>query len=394
MKLLKNKNEYIKKIWICLFLTISLGVGVFISKGVYDKMAYNNKNIEEEVLEASSLDTDTNNAESNEQYQVLLEHLFDYRNKAILDQDTDILKELYDTNKKFGLWAYEHEVKKMKYIENWSNKQGVNFNDIKTRVVVKKFKEKEEDLYGIICTVSTEYKYSYENEPDVTNMFRIGTYHYLNVVIRDDQYVIVKEWYTDPFEDSLNLDNIDTVEIENYIKNHEKVEVQLTNEQQKAINYAHQYCGAAADEEYGFKYNKNYRDFNPEGGDCANFASQILYESGRFKKNDTWNFNGKDGTKAWVNAQGFKNYMIYSGRAQYITKGAYNDVYKEAYNLRPGDIVGYEKGGRITHVSTVTGLDSKGYPLVTCHNTDRYLVPWDLGWSNKDIKFHLIKVNY
>ena len=54
----------------------------------------------------------------------------------------------------------------------------------------------------------------------------------------------------------------------------------------------------------------------------------------------------------------------------------------------------YEKNGRITHVSTVTGLDSKGYPLVTCHNTDRLLVPWDLGWSDKSIRFHLIKVNY
>ena len=39
----------------------------------------------------------------------------------------------------------------------------------------------------------------------------------------------------------------------------------------------------------------------------------------------------------------------------------------------PGDIVAYEKGGRITHVSTVTGVDSRGYPLVTCHNTDRDL---------------------
>lgn len=389
MKLLKNK--YIKKIGICLFLTISLGISVFISKGIYNKVVYNeNKQIKEEVLEVSSIDTDAN----NDQYKVLLEHLFDYRNKAILDQNTEILKELYDTDKKFGLWAYEHEVKKMKYIKNWSDKQGVNFNDIKTKVYVKKIKEKEEDLYGIICTVSTEYKYSYENEPNVTNMFRIGTYHYLNVVIKDNQYAIVKEWYTDPFEDSLNLENIDSQEIENYIKSHEKIEVQLTEEQQKAINYAHQYCGAAADEEYGFKYNKNYRDYNPEGGDCANFASQILFESGRFKKNGIWNFDGKDGTKAWVNAQGFKNYIVYSGRGQYLAKGTYEDVYKEAYNLRPGDFVGYEKGGRITHVSTVTGLDSKGYPLVTCHNTDRYLVPWDLGWSNKSIKFHLIKVNY
>lgn len=86
--------------------------------------------------------------------------------------------------------------------------------------------------------------------------------------------------------------------------------------------------------------------------------------------------------------------MLNSGRGSLIAKGSYNDVYKEAYNLRPGDFVGYEKGGRITHVSTVTGQDSKGYPLVTCHNTDRLLVPWDLGWSNKAIRFHLIKVNY
>ena len=144
MKLLKNKNEYIKKIVICLCLTISLGGSVFITKGRYD----DNKNIKEEVLEASKIDTDSNTDETNNQYKLLLEHLFDYRNKAILDQNEEILKELYDTNKKFGLWAYEHEVKKMKYIKSWSDKQGVDFKDIKTKVIVKKIKEKEEDLYG------------------------------------------------------------------------------------------------------------------------------------------------------------------------------------------------------------------------------------------------------
>lgn len=122
----------------------------------------------------------------------------------------------------------------MKYIKSWSDKQGVDFKDIKTKVIVKKIKEKEEDLYGIICTVSTEYKYSYENQKDVINTFRIGTYHYLNVVIRDNQYVIVKEWYTDPFEDSLNLENINSNEIRNYIENHEKAEIQLTKEQRKS----------------------------------------------------------------------------------------------------------------------------------------------------------------
>ncbi|MFR9070931.1 MAG: amidase domain-containing protein, partial [Paraclostridium sp.] len=224
--------------------------------------------------------------------------------------------------------------------------------------------------------------------------FRIGTYHYLNMRIVDNEYVITKEWYTDPFADSLHLDNIKSDDIRNYILSKENQPISLTNEQTKAMEYAHKYCGAAADEEHGMKFNPKYKDFNPDGGDCANFASQIMYESKRFKKNRIWNYEGNSGTKAWVNAQGFKNYLLNSGRGSLISKGSYEDVYKTAYNMRPGDIVAYEKGGRITHVSTVTGLDSRGYPLVTCHNTDRLLVPWDLGWSDKSIRFHLIKVHY
>ncbi len=336
----------------------------------------------------------TENNEAKEEYKILLENLFDDRNKYILQENSEKLKALYETEKKYGLWAYEHEIKKMKYLKNWSQKQGVKFIDIKTKVKIKKMREKETDLYGVICTVSTEYKYSYENQKDVVNVFRIGTYHYLNVKSIDNQYVIVKEWYTDPFADSLNLDNINSDQIRSYILVQQKQDVLLKLEQRKAIDYAHRYCGAAADEEYEFKFNPSYKDFNPDGGDCANFASQIMYESTRFKKNSIWNYSSGDATKAWVNAQAFKNYILNSGRGSLIDKGTYNEIYKISYKLVPGDFVAYEKDGRITHISTVTGVDSKGYPLVTCHNTDRLLVPWDLGWSNKSIKFHLIKVHY
>lgn len=383
MKLIKNK--YIKYILLNSLLICFLAL-------IFN---YKTENINEEnlVKEVYS-NNDEHPKEISEQYTILLENLFDYRNEAILDKNENILKSIYDTDIKFGLWAYEQEVKKMKYLENWSSKQGVKFNDIKAKVRIKKMREREKNLYGIICDVSTEYKYSYENEPNKINMCRIGTYHYLHVKIKDGNYIITKEWYTDPFADSLNLENIKSEDIKNYIINHEEIHLTLTKEQEKAIEYAHRYCGAAADEEYGLKFNPKYKDFNGDGGDCANFASQIMYESGRFKKNCIWNYEKGSATKAWVNAQGFKNYIINSGRGSYIAKGSYEEVYREAYNLRPGDFVGYEKKGRITHVSTVTGLDSKGYPLVTCHNTDRLLVPWDLGWSDKSIRFHLIKVNY
>ena len=381
MSRLKFKNKYIKIIVMSLCLILPLGLGSIIYK-------LNSKVSE---IEAIKIDEDD---QIKQQYQLLLQNLFDYRNKAILEQNEEILKELYDTDKKTGLWAYEHEVEKMKYLKNWSSKQGVTFNDIKTKVKIRKVKEKETDLYGIICNVATDYNYSYENEKDVKNIFRIGTEHYLNVKIKDNQYIITKEWYTDPFADSLNLENIKSDDIRSYILAQQKPDIQLTQEQQKAIDYAHRYCGVSTEEEYEFKFNREYKNFNPDGGDCANFASQIMYESGRFKKNSIWNYNNRDGTKAWVNAQGFKNYILNSGRGSLICKGSYEETYKESYNLRPGDFVAYEKGGRITHVSTVTGMDSKGYPLVTCHNTDRLLVTWDLGWSNKTIRFHLIRVHY
>lgn len=381
MSRLKFKNKYIKIIVMSLCLILPLGLGSIIYK-------LNSKVSE---IEAIKIDEDD---QIKQQYQLLLQNLFDYRNKAILEQNEEILKELYDTDKKTGLWAYEHEVEKMKYLKNWSSKQGVTFNDIKTKVKIRKVKEKETDLYGIICNVATDYNYSYENEKDVKNIFRIGTEHYLNVKIKDNQYIITKEWYTDPFADSLNLENIKSDDIRSYILAQQKPDIQLTQEQQKAIDYAHRYCGVSTEEEYEFKFNREYKNFNPDGGDCANFASQIMYESGRFKKNSIWNYNNRDGTKAWVNAQGFKNYILNSGRGSLICKGSYEETYKESYNLRPGDFVAYEKGGSITHVSTVTGMDSKGYPLVTCHNTDRLLVPWDLGWSNKTIRFHLIRVHY
>lgn len=381
MSRLKFKNKYIKIIVMSLCLILPLGLGSIIYK-------LNSKVSEIEAIKIDEGD------QIKQQYQLLLQNLFDYRNKAILEQNEEILKELYDTDKKTGLWAYEHEVEKMKYLKNWSSKQGVTFNDIKTKVKIRKVKEKETDLYGIICNVATDYNYSYENEKDVKNIFRIGTEHYLNVKIKDNQYIITKEWYTDPFADSLNLENIKSDDIRSYILAQQKPDIQLTQEQQKAIDYAHRYCGVSTEEEYEFKFNREYKNFNPDGGDCANFASQIMYESGRFKKNSIWNYNNRDGTKAWVNAQGFKNYILNSGRGSLICKGSYEETYKESYNLRPGDFVAYEKGGRITHVSTVTGMDSKGYPLVTCHNTDRLLVPWDLGWSNKTIRFHLIRVHY
>ena len=354
--------------------------------------------IESEITK-SSTENDKKNQQLTEEplsaeFQSIVSDIIKNRNFCIAHGDAENLKASYNLNVKVSLWAYESEVQKIKYLNNWCEKQAIQFDNIESTVKVRKVKEKENGVYGLLFFNSTEFTYSYVDTPDVPNTFRLGTSHYMNLKKDGDRYIITKEWYTDPFADSLNLERLKTDEMRNFILNHHAPTYTLNKRTQKAIDYAHQYCGLSTDSNYLFKYNKSYKNFNPDGGDCANFASQILHEGGGFKKNCTWNYNHREGTKAWVNAQGFKNYMVGSGRAGYIGRGTYSEIYKAAYQLRPGDFVAYEKRGKIVHISTVTGLDSKGYPLVTCHNTDRLLVPYDLGWSNKGIRFHLIDVYY
>lgn len=322
-----------------------------------------------------------------------IKSIFEVRNKAVLENNLDALEAQYDLNTKYGTWAYQHEIKRIKYLRNWSEKQGITFTDIKSDIKIKYVTQKGDILTANVVR-STEYHYSYNDEPDKNNMLRIGTYHLLSITKKYESWTIVKEWYTDPFEDSLNLDNIKSDEYRNYIMSHKPRDFSNLNPRRiEAVKYADLYCGAAGTAETDFSYNKKYRDYNPLGGDCANFASQILFEGGKFKKTGAWNY-GNGATKAWVNASAFKNYWINSGRASVIAYGTYDKVYKASYKLLPGDFVAYEKKGDVTHISVVTGADSKGYTLVNCHNTDRYRVPWDLGWSNKGIKFWLVRVHY
>lgn len=330
----------------------------------------------------------------NEEIADAIDQIFRNRNNAIINEDLKLIQSMYDTSTKYGNWAYQYESIKVKYIDNWEKKQGIKFTDISPIVKIRSIKPKGEKFtLNLMC--STEYKYIYENEPDIVNSFRIGTYHVLDLQYQNEVWIITREWYKDPFGDTLNLDRINADSINQYISTHAARDLTAVGDRRKnAVEYAEKYCGAASEEKYGFKYNKEYKNYNSQGGDCANFASQILHEGGKFRKNHTWNYRKGEATRAWVNADGFKSYMLYSGRASLIAYGNYEKVYKASYKLLPGDFIAYEIKGDITHISVVTGADSKGYSFVTCHNTDRNNVPWDLGWSGSKIKFWLVRVHF
>lgn len=323
-----------------------------------------------------------------------IQQLFDSRNNALLEKNTNILTSLYNKEVRNGLWAYEHEIKKMNYLHQWAEKQSIRFTKIHSNVFVRNIKKKNNG-YTLNLSVSTEYEYVYSDSTIHNNSFSLGTYHSLDLISINDRWVITKEWYTDPFADSLNANKMNIQKMNEIILSNEAKDISNLNPRRLgALNYIDKYCGVAIPPEYEFKYNSKYGNFNPQGGDCANFASQMLYEGAGFTKNRTWNYERGAGSKAWLNAHAFNNYMLYSGRASLIAKGSYEQVLKNSYKLLPGDYIAYEKKGKVTHISVVSGIDSKGYVLVNSHNSDRYRVPWDLGWSNSNIKFWLVHVNY
>ncbi len=366
----------IKVILISLVFLIILGTGFYLQKTLFEN---------------STITVDDS---YNALLPLIIQQIFDLRNQAILNENISQLENLYDRDVKYGIWAFEHELKKFKYLHLWSSKQGIKFKKINSQIVVRSAKKKG-DGFTVNLLVSTEYQYLYENDLEKFNCFRIGTYHSLDLRPEKDKWVIIREWYTDPFADSLQLDELKSQQARQLILSGLPKDISLLNEKRlKTVDYISKYSGAANLPSYGFKYNSNYRNYNNLGGDCANFASQILYEGGGFQKNRTWNYERGAGSRAWINAQAFNNYMLHSGRGSLLTRGSYDRVLQVSYKLLPGDYIAYERKGKVVHISVVSGMDSKGYILVNSHNTDRNRVPWDLGWSNKNITFWLVRVNY
>ena len=109
---------------------------------------------------------------------------------------------------------------------------------------------------------------------------------------------------------------IDVDKVKSYVSAYTFVEMEKEEPDEKT-NYIAEARAAyspskvtAYTDRYWNSHNSAYPNFENMGGDCANFASQIMYEGGGFKKNNTWNYCNKNATKAWVNAQSFKNYLI------------------------------------------------------------------------------------
>jgi len=331
---------------------------------------------------------------NEEEIKAVLEDYFRQRGAALISGDPCYIEGQFDTSTTHGKWSYEHELTRIKYIKAWSDARGVTFKECEPRLKIFSFRGGTGSA-RIYMSVLTRFVYAYNTTPDILNEFCLGTKHTINMANKDGIWYITTDWYSDPLEDSgvagvyEEPDTIEVIEAQAY--NYARTRYNRA----KAVEYADLYCGALWSKADGYKYNTKYRNYADLGGDCANFASQVLSDknAGGLKMDGAWLYKKGSASKAWVNAEAFTRHMLYSGRARLVSRGKYNKVVNFTKYIGPGDIVSYEKKGDIVHVSIVTAIDSNGVPLVNSHTNDRYHVPWDLGWGSKEVSFWFLRIN-
>lgn len=329
-----------------------------------------------------------------------LQNLYNIRSSIFTSLDLKKLPELFDTSQKYGSWALDHEVKRIKYLNEWSYRRNIKFTDVSSTINFKRVK-RIGNRYRFSLTEIYTFNYMYKDDPDpINNCFKVGIRHGVDLINKNNKWLIYNDWYTDCFEDALDnytndltMPNTSKLQVFSIPNNPRNMPQMLAGQYDRmaAIEYA---------DKYYLNYNKKYMDFTGIGGDCTNFVSQCLSdkEGGNLKYGGGWHCSGGHGSRAFVNTDAFRDYLIYSGRGRLIKVGKFPDLVKSttAYpngavgKLIAGDIVAYAKKNNIDHFAIVTDFDSHGYPLINSHTTDRYHVPWDLGWANSNINFHII----
>jgi hypothetical protein len=347
-----------------------------------------------------------------------LDMLLSGRANAIITGDATLLMPHYNLGSLYGEWAFEHEKRRCAYLKAWSAARGIKFIDTDVEFQITSV-DLRGDTAWICLDESIKIYYHHESQADLkNNCFSIGTEHFMELQLIDGDWVIRRDWYLDPLDvdasavsaatfldpevawayplaDPLEPGDEPDVKVHTYLYNREN-----------AVAYANKYCGLARGcRGTNRNYNPAYKNYTGLGGDCTNFASQVLgdKEAGNLPMTYSWRYTphgaGAGATAAWAQAAGLLNFLLSSGRGQRVARGTYSDLIlvTEAHpegaigELNKGDLIAYEQKGKIVHFGVVVGADSNLYLLVNSHTADRYQAPWDLGWDSST-RFWLIRI--
>jgi hypothetical protein len=158
----------------------------------------------------------------------------------------------------------------------------------------------------------------------------------------------------------------------------------LPYNREKAVQYAH---------EWAFGRNPKYYDFEKVGGDCTNFASQVIYAgSGIMNHTPTYGWYYKssyDRTASWTGVNFLYKFLVNNKGA-----GPFAEV-ADAKDAKPGDIVqiNFQTTGDFDHSPVIVKTGTRGNLdeiLIAAHTYDRDYYKLT-NYTFKDIRFIHIK---
>ncbi|HYF75153.1 MAG TPA: amidase domain-containing protein [Candidatus Nitrosocosmicus sp.] len=156
--------------------------------------------------------------------------------------------------------------------------------------------------------------------------------------------------------------------------------VSLPYNRENAVNYAHVWA---------FKRNPRYFDFEKFGGDCTNFASQVIYAGSRVMNHTAvygWYYiDGIRRTASWTGVNFLHNFLVNNKGAGPFAERV------DVREVKPGDIVqlSFQGGSHFDHSPVIvqTGITPAiENILIAAHTYDRDFYPLT-NYSWKDIRF-------
>lgn len=341
--------------------------------------------------------------ERENEVRSFLDKLYKARAEVLVSRDTARLKSYYLISTKIGRHACSHEENRTNYLNEWAGKRSIKLVKASSDIRIVRLRMTGETA-KISLVHSLKIDYTYSNKIVPVQSFGIGTEHFLTLKKDGDAWKVHKEWYLDPLDE--NPKKIAATEDGlSPSVNYDKALVDSKKYRRaRAVEYANKYAGTAWGAGNNHRYNRKYADYSGQGGDCTNFASQVIgddEEGGGLPKTGGWRyFANKGGSEAWIRTDSFYHFLVYSGYGKLLARGHFQDIVTPSAKhpqgaisrIEPGDLIGYIiSGSDVDHFSIVVGFDDYGYPLVNSHSADRYRVPFDLGWD-QHTKYLLVHI--
>jgi hypothetical protein len=331
-----------------------------------------------------------------------LNELFVERSQILIKSNPESISHYYIADSQTSQNAYKHEAKRVAYLQAWAKIRGVNFTKAESIIRIS-HRAINKGIAKVSLVNSMQLTYQYLDDKSAIQQFGLGTQHGITLKKMNGEWHIYSEWYSDPLDEDAELISVHS-DIKKPSQFTAPQKAQKTYNREQAIDYADKYAGAAWGAGNERKYNNKYRNYSNLGGDCTNFASQVIADSsegGGLPMTSTWFYQkNAGGSEAWIRTDSLKYFLVNRGYGRIIASGGFKQLSElnsrnpqgAFANLNLGDLITYEMKGDVDHFAILTGWDPKGYPLVNSHSTDRFHVPLDLGWD-KYTRFSLIHIN-